>query len=171
MASMSICADMRPFRERLKEAAKHAGVPYGQTAIARALGVSKQTVDQWMDKGRPTPEMIFRIADAWGVSPRWLAIEDGQMVAKADGSLSAREEMVVLLFRGLTKEQQRELVLETNAAVQGNLEIQKRFLNTPLRTYSNEDVEAAFGRVPPPAERKKVTKPKRRPGFAEEDPE
>lgn len=161
---------MRPFRERLKDAARYAKVEYGQTAIARSLEVSKQTVDQWMGNGRPTPELIFRIADKWGVSPRWLALEDGPMISSEEGPLLAREEMILLLFRGLTAEQQRELVLETNAAVQGNLEIQKLFLDTPLRTYSNEDVQAAFGSVPTPAKGKRA-KPRRKSGSTEEDPE
>lgn len=82
---------------------------------------------------------------------------------------NAREKMILLLFRGLTPEQQRELILKTNAQVVGNREIQARFLNKPLRTFSNEEVEAAVGKVPSPVKHKKrhsSHKPGREPGDA-----
>lgn len=69
------------FRDRLKQAAKHAGVEFSQTAIAKSLGLkNKQTVDRWMGDGMPSPEMIYRIADAWRVDPRWLATDEGDML-------------------------------------------------------------------------------------------
>jgi hypothetical protein len=82
---------MEPFRERLKRAAEHAGVEYGQTAIARSLQVNKQTVDRWMGSGEPKPAQIYRIAERWRVDPKWLATGEGAMtqqglepVAKGD---------------------------------------------------------------------------------------
>lgn len=98
---MSICVDMRPFRERLKEAAKHIGVEYSQTAIARSLGISKQTVDQWMAEVRPSAEMIYLIADKWKVEPRWLQIEQGEMVAhpSAKADLGPDEQILLTRFR------------------------------------------------------------------------
>jgi len=70
---------MEPFRERLKRASEYAGVDYSQTAIARSLGVNKQTVDRWMGDGEPRPAMIFHIADTWQVSARWLATGEGDI--------------------------------------------------------------------------------------------
>jgi hypothetical protein len=84
---------------------------------------------------------------------------------------TAREEMILLLFRGLTPEQQRELVLETNAMVLGNSEIQRRFLDKPLRTFSNEEVEAAYGLPQPEKSKKRPSGRKRRGVAEEEDPE
>lgn len=66
------------FRDRLKLAAKHAGVEYGQTAIAISLDLKrKQTVDRWMGDGMPSVKMLYRIADKWDVDPRWLGTGRG----------------------------------------------------------------------------------------------
>lgn len=71
---------MRPFSARLKEAAEHVGLEFGQTAIARSLGVNKQTVDRWFNDGIPKPDHLYLIEDKWNVSARWLAREEGPMV-------------------------------------------------------------------------------------------
>lgn len=159
----------RPFRERLKEAAKAAGVEYRQSAIGRALGISKQTVDMWMNDGRPSPELLYKIADTWKINPRWLAIEEGQM-RSVDPSLTAREEIVLDLYRGLTPEQQREHVQELRAAYEANRQVQT-YVAKPLRTFSNEDVERAFGKVPGPKKVAKRQSGRARGGLIEDDPE
>lgn len=91
----------RPFRERLKEAAVYAGVEYSQTAIARALNTSKQTVDRWMADGEPRPAMIFHIADTWNINARWLATDEGDMVSPPPpgGTLSPDEHVIVRRYR------------------------------------------------------------------------
>jgi len=172
--AVSRFADAMPFNDRLREAARHAGVDWSQTAVAKSLGYSKQTVDRWFGPGEPKPAQVFAIAEKWKVSPKWLATGDGQMVtANGDDAVAkdAREEMMLLLFRGLTPEQQRELVLEINALVSGNREVQKRFLNKPLRTFGNQDVAAAFGQVPTPAQSKRSKNLQRGKKFHEDDPE
>lgn len=173
---------MTPFRDRLKEAAKHAGVEYSQTAIAKSLEVSKQTVDQWMANGRPTPETIFRIADKWRLNPRWLAIGDGEMSSKTlrqqvavysvtEGELSPKEEILLQLYRGLFSHQQLELIGELRALFQANQIVRKELGQKTLRGVSNQAVEDAFGKVPPtPRPVKKLASKPRRPGT-EEDPE
>jgi transcriptional regulator with XRE-family HTH domain len=168
---MSRYVDMRPFRERLKEAAKHACVEYGQTAIAKSLGVSKQTVDQWMAAGRPTPETIFVIADKWNVSARWLATEVGPMVVarpemttsesialpsdelellsnyrQADG----RWKLALRLLAALGTEQQVEVATDVNVIIARVL----RKKPSDLRYASNERVAAAYGDAPHVAARK-----------------
>ena len=73
---------MRPFNERLRDAATYAGVEYSQTVIANSLGIKKQTVDRWFSGYEPRPAMIFHIADRWGVDARWLATEEGEMIQR-----------------------------------------------------------------------------------------
>lgn len=92
---------MRPFRERLKEAAAYAGVEYSQTAIARSLNTSKQTVDRWMNDGEPRPAMVFHIADTWNINARWLATDEGDMVSPPPpgGILSPDEHVLVRKYR------------------------------------------------------------------------
>lgn len=89
----------RPFRERLREAAAYAGIEYSQTAIARSLDITKQSVDNWMGEGEPRPAMIFRMADRWNVSPRWLATEQGQMVGEPPTGGTYSKDEVALVRR------------------------------------------------------------------------
>lgn len=92
---------MRPFRDRLKEASAYAGVEYSQTAIARSLNTSKQTVDRWMNDGEPRPAMVFHIADTWNINARWLATDEGDMVnpPPPGGILSPDEHVLVRKYR------------------------------------------------------------------------
>jgi hypothetical protein len=94
-----LCQDvrtMRPFRDRLREAAAYAGIAYSPTTIGRALGVAKQTVHPWMGDGEPRAAMVFRIADLWGVNPRWLATEEGAMVQEPPSSGLTLHELEIL---------------------------------------------------------------------------
>lgn len=87
---------MEPFRDRLRKAAAHAGVDYSQTAIAKSLGVMKQTVDRWMGDGEPRPAMVFHIGDKWHVDPRWLATGEGSMTQPPSGSGLTAEELEII---------------------------------------------------------------------------
>ena len=51
-------------QKALKEAIKVAG---GTTALAKALGTSKQAVNAWLHNGLP-PEWVLSVEDATGVS-------------------------------------------------------------------------------------------------------
>lgn len=80
------------FRDRFKLAAKHAGVEYSQTAIALSLDLErKQTVDRWMGDGLPSVKMLYRIADKWGVDPRWLGTGEGSSKLDAEKWSPAKE--------------------------------------------------------------------------------
>lgn len=87
---------MRPFADRLREAAAYAGIEYSQTAIAKSLGISKQTVDRWFSGGEPRPIMIFHIADRWKVDPRWLATDEGSMFPRYPASALTTQELELL---------------------------------------------------------------------------
>lgn len=144
--------------------------------LARRLGVSKAAVSLIEDGTTKTlrHETALAMQRVTGYRAEYLATgAPPKKVSEGDASeamaRTSAEEMMLFLFRGLTQPQQRELALEVKALVDGNREIQQRFLDKPLRTYSNEDVEAAFGKTPTPS--KPTKKPRRRPGFAEEDPE
>jgi transcriptional regulator with XRE-family HTH domain len=160
------------FNERLREAARHAGVEWSQTAVAKALGYTKQTVDRWFGTGEPKPAQIYNIADRWKVDARWLATGEGDMAkgaASDHAPLSPLEELLLEMFSHLTPEQQREQLNYVRALYNAN-RITQRFAGARLRTISNEEVERAFGKIPPP---KPPARPKRqrRKGFHEEDPE
>lgn len=92
---------MRPFADRLREAASYAGAEFSQTAIANSLGIKKQTVDRWFRGGEPRPHMIFHIADRWKVDARWLATEEGYMLPHppTGGGLTTQERELVDRYR------------------------------------------------------------------------
>lgn len=179
---MSISLDMRPFRDRLKEAAEHARVEYGQTAIARSLEVSKQTVDQWMGKGRPAPESIFRIADRWKVDARWLATEEGQMLpvkpptplAEPSDPSSPEVTRLIKAFAWLMDDERNHLLRDLEAKAATNKAIAKQ-LGPRFKVASDAtmlEVLKRGGDFPPGSKKKsKATRQKRGTQFKEEDPE
>lgn len=70
------------FGERLQKAVEHGKCAYSQQAIANRLGedVDRRKVDGWMKGSHPRPDLLYRIADEFGVDPRWLATGAGKMV-------------------------------------------------------------------------------------------
>lgn len=126
------------------------------------------------DENRPGKEARRALALVFQRSESYLEFGDSPQRHKAASPTAAyavpqnaREEIALELFRGLTPEQQREQVKELRAAYEANRQVQT-FLPSPLRTYSNEDVEAAFGKVPAP--RKRPVKKRSGPTI-EDDPE
>lgn len=171
---VSISTDMRPFRDRLREAAKHFGVEYGQTAIARALSVPKQTVDQWMGNSAPSAQMVFHIADKWaGLSPRWLALEEGPMILGQSRAAigaplvepdevqlimryraaDARWKLALKLLAGLADEDQVQAATDINVIIARILGVKAKDLKYP----TDKEVEAKLG-LPPTAKKLKQTK-------------
>lgn len=65
-------------------------------------------------------------------------------------AMTAREEMVLLLFRRLSYHQQRESVLEMHALAEANRISESYMKSAELRPISNEDVRAVFKDIPPP---------------------
>lgn len=64
---------------RLQERRRHLGL--SQEALAREIGVSKNTVARWEAGGQMFADVAVRLADALGVDPRWLIT--GEAKAKA----------------------------------------------------------------------------------------
>lgn len=65
---------------RLLEAANHKGVA-GAAAVARALGASDQTVNNWKDRGVPSSQAL-KAEKMWGVSAQWIAYGTGEQWVK-----------------------------------------------------------------------------------------
>jgi transcriptional regulator with XRE-family HTH domain len=108
-----LCQDIRTmFSDRLREAAAYAGVEYSQTAIARSLGMSKQTVDGWFGGGEPRLAAVATIAERWRVDPTWLATGRGEMVpvAPVESALSSEERAIVRSYRRGSPELKRILL-------------------------------------------------------------
>jgi transcriptional regulator with XRE-family HTH domain len=95
----------KTFRGRLEQACSHAKVAFSQSAIGKALTkdgqvVDRRTVARWFGEGLPSPEMLFRIADAFGVDARWLATGQGTMLPNGTGTKhEAHEEMLLEQYR------------------------------------------------------------------------
>lgn len=71
---------------------------------------------------------------------------------------TAREQILLHLFSGLFKLQQRELIDEMHALYRANEITRKELGQQPLRGVSNAQIEAAFGATPIPIRKKKPTK-------------
>lgn len=134
-----------------------------------------QVKNRWRRPGgQPTgmgDDVARRIEDALQKPRGWMDAPQKKGAKGAESAmLSTKEEMLLLLFRGLTPEQQREQIKYLHAAYEANQDVQK-YVPKPLRTYSNEDVEAAFGKVPGPSRRakKRAPAPRRNPGTALDD--
>jgi transcriptional regulator with XRE-family HTH domain len=157
----SILVDMG-FGERLKEASRLAKVEYSQTAISKALGVRKQTVDRWMSDSLPAADTLFEIAEKWGLSPRWLAtgkgdprptIEAGirkglepyeaELIAKFR-TADPRWQLAIRLLVGLAGEDQVQAATDINVIVARLLGMKPKNLRYP----SDKEVEKKLG-LPP----------------------
>lgn len=96
--------------ERIVQAIKHAltlGKFENQSEIAKASGVSKQALTDWV-KGRSKdlkPHHLFAFADACGVEARWLATGKGPMLAK-----SPPPQDCVDIWNGLNSEGRKALI-------------------------------------------------------------
>lgn len=176
-AAVSTSLDVRPFKERLREAAQIAKVEYRPTAIANSLGISKQTVHQWMDKGRPTPENIFLIADKWALSPRWVALEEGPVKSEkpAVAQIESPEiTRLILAFGWLTKKQKKTRLAELEADALTNKTFAKELGAVDFEFKSDQEMLDHLlrgGDFPPGKKKAQKTKRPKRQGFAEEDPE
>lgn len=108
---MSTYADMSEFRDRLRMAAEYRGVHFGPTAIGKALGIRKQTVDRWLHGSMPEPDAISRISQTWGVDWEWLATGSGEMLprTKEKDDLNSQERELVYTFRKLDTERRTSL--------------------------------------------------------------
>lgn len=155
------------FSERLRKAAAYAQVEWGQSAIAKSLGIERrQTVDRWMGDGTPSPEMVFHIADTWNVDARWLATGKGDMIAgkSADGALKPDEEDMVARYRGADPRWKLSLRLLSYVATEDQLEVAgdvnvilaRAFGKHPtqIRYVSNQRVQESFGDAPHVAKKK-----------------
>lgn len=81
---------------------------------------------------------------------------------------TAREEMALLLFRGLSEHQQRKKITEMRALFDANRVSHSHLAGKPLRTVSDETVAAAFKHVSL-LRKKKAVKKRGRPDDAPMD--
>jgi len=93
---------MTTFVERLRRAAKAAGVGESQSEIADYLGLSKQTVNRWFKGGEPNAEMTFDIARRLRVLPEWLRTGSGEMQPAPGDGLTQDERELITHYRSAT---------------------------------------------------------------------
>src|SRR5690348_5647821 len=68
-------AEESTLKGRLRIAMAHAGIAKASD-LSRKLRLPPQTVSSWLTGEREalTPKLLFKVADALNVSPRWLAL-------------------------------------------------------------------------------------------------
>ena len=107
---------MTPFSERLVQAARYAGVPDTQAAIAKALGLKRQTVNHWFTSGEPTAENLLEIASKWAVSAEWLRSGEGDMLPPPAPELPPDERELLRSYRAATPQTRQLLRTMARAA-------------------------------------------------------
>ena len=95
---------MTKFTERLQQAAKYAGVGDTQAEIAADLGLQRQVVNHWFNKGgSPQAETLALIGKRWGINGEWLRSGDGEMLPQpSPDGLQAEERELVRYYRSAT---------------------------------------------------------------------
>lgn len=83
-----------------------------QKALADRLFVSQQTVAKWeLDKSTPNPEMLIKIAEVFDVTVDHLVGKSPIKKAPAGaGAESEAEAALYEAFKGLSEEQQRQVI-------------------------------------------------------------
>ncbi len=141
---------MESIHSRIKRLRIEKGL--SQAELATAAGVTYQSVQEWEreDGTAPARKRIGLVAAALGVKPLTLITDVIELEDEAAIDLPAREEIVLLLFRGLFAHQQKVLIEELRALFDANQYIRREMKLKTLTGVSNEQVAAAFGEVPPP---------------------
>lgn len=136
--------------------------------------ISWQSVQEWEQEDGTAPSRKRQpfVAKALGVTVQELVAGSATpSVAAEPGAkyMLPREEILLLLFRGLFSHQQREYITEMRALFDANQVTRKELGQAPLKGVSNEAVRAAFKDVPPAPKRpagKKRGNPGRDPSAA-----
>lgn len=103
------------------------------------------------------------VAEILGVSVHELMTGDATTFGT---STTAKEEILLELYRGLFSHQQARLITGLRALFDANQIVRKELGQKPLRGVSDDDVRAAFGDVPASTAKKKRQAPKRDQGDA-----
>ena len=91
----------RPFSDRLRQVVTHVGVdPESSTDIGRFLGISKQTVNEWLQGKEPSRRYALLISERCGVSLHWLITDEGDMIpVPVEDDLTPEERMLLRSYR------------------------------------------------------------------------
>jgi len=88
-------------------------------ALARKMKLPRQTIQKWIEGSvtRLEPENLFALADALGVSARWLGIKDGP--PQKPLVLDLEQNKVLEVYEALNDEALRDAWLQSGAALIG----------------------------------------------------
>lgn len=115
---------METINDRIRTSRDKKG--WNQSDLARAIGVTPQTVQQWENgKTSPRNKKIDALAQALGVSADWLLTGRDMTPSLPDATndeegLSPREKIIIELIRDLTSDQQTDVVRSLEAQKQQN---------------------------------------------------
>lgn len=122
----------RPFPDRLKQVASHVNVEYASTALGRFLGVSKQTVNEWMQGGEPSRRHALLISERCGVDLHWLMTDEGDMVpTPVKDDLTAEERMILRSYRRAGPDWKRAFISLARGVVKTTLLLSALLLYPP----------------------------------------
>ena len=107
--------------ERIRAAMAQAGIA-NPTQLARKMGVSRQTVQNWVS-GRTdkiTPEMLYKLCDAVNVNGRWMAM-GGDHSPVRPRFLTPDEDELLQISRALSEEAREQWVSLGRTLVRANV--------------------------------------------------
>lgn len=123
--------------------------------LAKAAGVTKGLVSQWQKGDRQSMgyDAATRLSRKYGYAVKWLINGEppktaGKSEAISPEDLSAKEGILLYLYRGLFSLQQERLIVSLRALFEANQITRKELDQKPLRGVSDEDVRKAFGDAP-----------------------
>lgn len=140
---------MESIHKRIRALREKAGLT--QEQLADKSGVKYQSVQEWerADGTAPSRKRQKAVADALGVTVHELMTGDRPAAASpAEEGLEAREQILLLLYRGLFAAQQERLIAGLRAAFEANQLVRKQLGNKPLRGVTDDEVRNAFGDAP-----------------------
>lgn len=146
---------MSTFAERLSKAMAIRGVK--KATLAKRIGVTPQRLSQLEGTtGELSVGPFVKAVRTLKIRPEWLALEEGDMELSATSvdELSSDEQSLLELWRYLSPQQVEEWLQNLHAARAANIAVAKHIQDIKWRHASNQDVEAAFGRVPAPITKK-----------------
>ncbi|WP_158593386.1 helix-turn-helix domain-containing protein [Nitrosovibrio sp. Nv6] len=126
---------------RLLRAAKELDKGDNPAEVARLLGISDQTIQNWKTRGVPNSKLV-KIEEKIGVLPKWIATGRGEMTKptsiQADSSLTKEQRQMLSLMSRIDKDA-RDALLKVGELLSRPFERRKKDVeHNPKRRMGEE---------------------------------
>jgi hypothetical protein len=106
--------------ERLLRAAKELGKADTPAEVARLLGISDQTIQNWKSRGVPNSELV-KIEEKVGALARWIATGRGMMsIPLTNSSLTAEQKRILATMESIQADARNALLQALSLLAKSN---------------------------------------------------